>query len=278
MKTFNFIFTLLFLFVSFSNADVTGTKIQGPALIEGFNEVTSAAGTTTLTKDSQTKQILTGTTTQTFVLPDATTLPLSRRFLIINKSTGTATIQTSGGGALTIVSSGLQKEFHLRAAGSAAGTWDVLEGGGSGGAWGGITGTLSDQTDLQTALDAKAPTASPTFTGTIGTPLTASRALVTDASGNLSASSTTSTALGYLDVSSSLTTLLAAKAPLASPTFTGTIGTPLTASKLLATDASGNLTATAANSSQATYLDLTSSAQTQLNACLLYTSPSPRDS
>jgi len=268
MKTFNFIFTLLFLFVSFSNADVTGTKIQGPALIEGFNEVTSAAGTTTLTKDSQTKQILTGTTTQTFVLPDATTLPLSRRFLIINKSTGTATIQTSGGGALTIVSSGLQKEFHLRAAGSAAGTWDVLEGGGSGGAWGGITGTLSDQTDLQTALDAKAPTASPTFTGTIGTPLTASRALVTDASGNLSASSTTSTALGYLDVSSSLTTLLAAKAPLASPTFTGTIGTPLTASKLLATDASGNLTATAANSSQATYLDLTSSAQTQLNAKL----------
>lgn len=268
MKTFNLIFTLLFLFVSFSNADVLGTKTQGPALIEGFNEIASAAGTTTLTKDSQTKQILTGTSTQTFVLPDATTIPLSRRFLIINKSTGTATIQTSGGGALTIISAGLQKEFHLRAAGSAAGTWDVLDGGGGGGAWGGITGTLSDQTDLQTALNAKAPTASPTFTGTIGTPLTASRALVTDASGNLSASSTTSTALGYLDVSSSLTTLLAAKAPSASPTFTGTIGTPLTASKLLATDASGNLTATAANSSQATYLDFTSSGQTQLNAKL----------
>lgn len=267
MKTFNFIFTLLFLFVSFASADVTGTKIQGPALIEGFNEVVSSAGTTTLTKDSQTKQILTGSTTHTYVLPDATTLPLSRRFFIINKSTGTATIQTSGGGALTIVSSGLQKEFHLRAAGSAAGTWDVLEGGGSGGAWGGITGTLSDQTDLQTALNAKAPSASPTFTGTIGTPLTASRALVTDASGNLSASSVTSTQVGYLgSLSGDLQTSLDLKAPLASPTFTGTIGTPLTASKLLATDASGNLTATAANSSQASYLDLTSSAQTQLDA------------
>ena len=227
MKTFNLFFTLLLLFISFANADVTGTKIQGPALIEGFNAVTSAAGTTTLTKDSQTKQILTGSTTQTFVLPDATTLPLSRRFLIINKSTGTATIQTSGGGALTIVSAGLHKEFHLRAAGSAAGTWDILEGGGSGGAWGGITGTLSDQTDLQSALDLKAPLASPTFTGTIGTPLTASRSLLTDGSGNLSASSVTSTELGYLSgVSSAIQTQFGTKAPLASPTFTGTITTP----------------------------------------------------
>ena len=33
-----------------------------------------------------------------------------------------------------------------------------------------ITGTLSDQTDLQTALNAKAPTASPTFTGTLTAP------------------------------------------------------------------------------------------------------------
>jgi hypothetical protein len=56
-----------------------------------------------------------------------------------------------------------------------------------------------------------APKANPTFTGTIGTPLTASRAVVTDGSGNLSASSATSTVLGYLDIGSSLTTLLAAK-------------------------------------------------------------------
>lgn len=33
--------------------------------------------------------------------------------------------------------------------------------------WGGIGGTLSNQTDLQAALDAKAPTANPTFTGTV---------------------------------------------------------------------------------------------------------------
>jgi hypothetical protein len=53
--------------------------------------------------------------------------------------------------------------------------------------------------------------------------LTASRVLVSDGSGVVSASSVTSTTLGYLDVGSSLTTLLAAKAPLANPTFTGVV-------------------------------------------------------
>jgi hypothetical protein len=42
--------------------------------------------------------------------------------------------------------------------------------GGGGGTWGSITGTLSSQTDLQNALNAKAPTASPTFTGTVIAP------------------------------------------------------------------------------------------------------------
>ncbi len=44
--------------------------------------------------------------------------------------------------------------------------------------------------------------------------LTASRVLISDASGNLSYSTVTSTTLGYLDISSSLTTLLAGKAPM----------------------------------------------------------------
>lgn len=42
--------------------------------------------------------------------------------------------------------------------------------GGGGSSWGSITGTLSSQTDLQTALNGKAPTASPTFTGTVTMP------------------------------------------------------------------------------------------------------------
>lgn len=98
------------------------------------------------------------------MLPDATTMTkeLGRRFYIINKSSGTVTVNANGGGLLTTVASGTQVEVHLRAAGSAAGTWDTLasSGGGGGGTWGSITGTLSAQTDLQSALDLKAPLAS----------------------------------------------------------------------------------------------------------------------
>jgi hypothetical protein len=44
-------------------------------------------------------------------------------------------------------------------------------GGGGGGVWGSITGTLSSQTDLESVLTSLAPIASPTFSGTVTTPL-----------------------------------------------------------------------------------------------------------
>lgn len=54
--------------------------------------------------------------------------------------------------------------------------------------------------------------------------LTASRAVVSDSSGKVAVSSTTSTELGYVSgVTSAIQTQLNAKAPTASPTFTGTI-------------------------------------------------------
>lgn len=58
----------------------------------------------------------------------------------------------------------------------------------------------------------KAPLANPSFTGIIGTPLTASRVLTTDGSSNLAASSITTTTLGFLDPTSSIQTQLDAKA------------------------------------------------------------------
>lgn len=139
-------------------------------------------------------------------------------------------------------------------------------GGGGGGTWGSITGTLSDQTDLGSALNAKAPSASPTFTGNITTPLTASRVAVTDGSSRFSVSAVTSTVLAFLDIGSSLTTLLGLKAPAASPTFTGTIGTPLTASRALVTDGSGNLAVSAVTSAVLAFLDIGSSLTTLLGA------------
>lgn len=54
--------------------------------------------------------------------------------------------------------------------------------------------------------------------------LTASRALVSDGSGVVSVATTTATEIGYVNgVTSAIQTQLDAKAPLASPTFTGTL-------------------------------------------------------
>lgn len=98
---------------------------KGPALIEGLTSTVTAGATTTLTKDSQTNQQFTGSSNQTLVLPNATTLPLYRYFQIENRSTGTITVQTSGGGALTTVLAGTQKQVLVTNIGSAAGAWDV---------------------------------------------------------------------------------------------------------------------------------------------------------
>lgn len=106
--------------------------------------------------------------------------------------------------------------------------------------------------------------------GVIGVPLlTASRVLTTDASSNLVTSSISTTTLGYLDATSSIQTQLNLLAPKASPTFTGTIGTPLTASRIVATDGSGNLAATGATLSDvilAADLDLTHNQILALNS------------
>lgn len=281
MTQFKNLLLILFLSIQVLGA---GSYFKGPGLIEGFTTITSAAGTTTLTVASETKQIVTGSTTQTIKLPDATTLPLGRKFLIINKSSGTVTVNDNSSSLVATVLANTQVEVHLRAAGSAAGTWDALASSAAS-AWGTITGTLSSQTDLQTALDGKtdesllttkgdlyAATASATLSrlgvGSDGQVLTADSAQATGLKWAAAGGGTWGSITGTLSSQTDLQAALDLKAPLASPTFTGTIGTPLTASKLLATDASGNLTATAANSSQATYLDLTSSAQTQLNGKL----------
>ncbi len=76
-------------------------------------------------------------------------------------------------------------------------------------------------TATQTALDLKAPLASPTFTGTVTTPLSTAGYVKTNAFGVLSSSE----AVAQADVTN-LTSDLALKAPLASPALTGTPTAP----------------------------------------------------
>lgn len=80
------------------------------------------------------------------------------------------------------------------------------------------THAQSDVTNLTTDLAAKAPSASPTFTGTVTTPLTTAGYVKTSSGGVLSSSAS----IAQADVTN-LTTDLSAKAPSASPTFTGDV-------------------------------------------------------
>lgn len=123
----SFIYTVLlamvlFLIFSVSHAQ---TYIKGPALIEGVTSTATAGATTTLTVNSQTNQMFTGATTQTVVLPDATTLPVGRRFYITDRSTGGLTINANGGGLIKTIFAGTEGSFILKDNSSAAGVWDV---------------------------------------------------------------------------------------------------------------------------------------------------------
>jgi hypothetical protein len=90
----------------------------------GVATTTTAAGTTTLTVGSAQFQQATGTTTQTYVLPDATTLVTGQSFIFSNQSTGALTINANGGGLIRTVAAGTSSTVTLIANGSAAGTWD----------------------------------------------------------------------------------------------------------------------------------------------------------
>ena len=97
---------------------------------------------------------------------------------------------------------------------------------------------------------------------------TTSRALVSDGSGFVSPATTTATEIGYVNgVTSAIQTQLNAKAPLASPTFSGTITTALTASRAVVTGASSELASATTTATEIGYVNgVTSAIQTQLDA------------
>jgi len=120
------LFIMFVMFALFVTQFVSAaTFIQGPALIEGVTSTATAAGTTTLTKDSQTVQTFTGTTTQTVQLPDATTIPVGRYFYITNRSTGLVTVNDGAAGLLKTILPNMQLYVVSKSNGSAAGSWDV---------------------------------------------------------------------------------------------------------------------------------------------------------
>lgn len=102
-----------------SSANVAANNV-----IENVATTATAAGTTTLTVASAHTQQFTGSTTQTVVLPDATTLSNGHSFLITNRSTGTVTVNANGGTLVQTLATQTQTILTLINNGTAAGTWD----------------------------------------------------------------------------------------------------------------------------------------------------------
>lgn len=103
-----------------SNANLAANSV-----IEAMATTVTAAGTTTLTVASAPFQQFTGTSTQTVVLPNATTLTNGQVYTIANRSTGAVTVETFGGSTLQAVSGGAEAIFTLISNSGSAGTWDI---------------------------------------------------------------------------------------------------------------------------------------------------------
>jgi hypothetical protein len=73
----------------------------------GYTTTATSAGTTTLTVASNYRQFFTGSTTQTIVLPVTSTLVTGIAYEIENNSTGTLTVNSSGGNLVGTIPAGV---------------------------------------------------------------------------------------------------------------------------------------------------------------------------
>ena len=93
------------------------------SVTQNIASTVSAAGTTTLTPASAHFQILTGTTTQTFKLPDATTLSNGSSWVFDNDSTGNLTVTDNANATVDVVAPGGYSTVFLEDNSTIAGTW-----------------------------------------------------------------------------------------------------------------------------------------------------------
>ena len=123
-----------------------------PTVIYGYTTTATAAGTTTLTVSSTSTQFFTGTTTQTIVLPVASTMVVGEGYVIHNNSTGSLTVNSSGGNLVATIPSGNTWLITcILTSGTSAASWDAD-----------FTGTST-----VTGTGANVLAGSPTLTGTV---------------------------------------------------------------------------------------------------------------
>lgn len=199
-------------------------------LPSGLVSTATAAGTTTLTVNSLPNQRFTGSTTQTIVMPVVTTLSVGWVTDIINDSTGTLTVNSSGGNLITTVVAGDRVTLNCVsiAADTTAAAWTVTKVSKSSGTSGGISlgtaiATTSGTSHTFTGIPAGVKRITVMFNGvsTNGTSLIQIQA----GSGSVTTSGYVSTGTIYggsnTTTGSSITTGLPVSAPSASDSTSG---------------------------------------------------------
>lgn len=158
------------------------------SLITGYTTTSTAGGTTVLTIGSAENQFFTGSTTQIVTLPVTSTLTLGQQFFIKNTSSGAITVNSSGGNTVLILAAGTSAIFTtILTSGTTAASWDSI-----------YSASLVTSGKVFTSNNTL------TISGTDGSTLNIG------AGGTLGTNAYTSTAY----------------APIASPTFTGTVTIP----------------------------------------------------
>ena len=93
--------------------------------VAGAAVTTAAAGTTVLTVASARSQLLVGSTTQTFQLPNATTLTLGHSFIIVNNSSGALTVVNNASATIEVIPSGGISQLGAVSIATSAGSWGI---------------------------------------------------------------------------------------------------------------------------------------------------------
>jgi hypothetical protein len=185
-------------------ATISATTIQVNNLSNGYTTTATAAGTTTLTATSTYQQFFTGSTTQTVVLPVASTLTLGTQYQIVNTSTGLVTVQSSGANNILVQPANTAAVYTAIAiTGTGTASWSAFY----------------DEFATITGDGSNVLSNSPTFTGNVTIPNANYISVGTPAQGTLNGGTTLTTSTSITDSVGLLNQTLSLLTPAAPPAF-----------------------------------------------------------
>lgn len=93
--------------------------------ISGYTTTVTSGSTTILTVDSAYQQYFSGTLAHTVQMPDVTTLTLGQSWLVVNNSSNTVTVTSSGGNTIVAMAANTQAVFTcVSLTGTTAASWE----------------------------------------------------------------------------------------------------------------------------------------------------------